>query len=88
MVQDRVLLAVGCRWAGNCREGGRGGFNYVGNGLRTCLLGSSPASFPLPSSVLKGRISSFFSLGKTSAHISEDSDNSIKSSISPWCGCC
>ena len=54
--------------------------------------GSSPASFPLPSSVIKGRIFSFFSLGKTTAHISEDSDNrsdnSIKSSISPWCGYC
>ena len=68
------------------------GFNYVENGLRTCILGSSTASFPLPSSVIKGKIFSWFSLGKTTSHISEDSDNpsdnSIESSISPWCGCC
>ena len=63
------------------------GFNYVGNGFKTSSWGSSTISFPLPSSAIKGRISSFFSLGKTTAHISEDSDNpsdnSIKSSISP-----
>ena len=68
------------------------GFNYVGNGFETSSWGSSTISFPLPSSVIKGRISSWFSLGKTTSHISEDSDNpldnSIKSSISSWCGCC
>ena len=35
------------------------GFNFVGNGLRISFWGSSTASFPLPSSVNKGRISSF-----------------------------
>ena len=63
------------------------GFNSMGNGFKTSSWGSSTISFPLPSSVIKGRISSFFSLGKTIAHIYEDSenpsDNSIKSSISP-----
>ena len=68
------------------------GFNYVGNGFETSSWGSSTISFPLPSSVIKGKISSWFSLGKTTSHIYEDSDNpsdnSIKSSISSWCGCC
>ena len=68
------------------------GFNSVGNGFETSSWDSSTICFLLPSSVIKGRISSFFSLGKTTAHVSEDldnpSDNSIKSSISPWCGCC
>ena len=68
------------------------GFNYVGNGFETSSWGSSTISFPLPSSVIKGKISSWFSLGKTTSHISEDSDNpsdnSIKSSISSWCCCC
>ena len=68
------------------------GFNFVGNGFKTSSWGSSNISFPLPSLVIKGRISSVFSLGKTTSHIFEDSDNpsdnSIKSSISPWCGCC
>ena len=60
--------------------------------FKTRSWGSSTISFPLASSVIKGRISSFFSLGKTTSHISKDSDNpsdnSIKSSISPWYGCC
>ena len=68
------------------------GFNFVVNGFEISSWGSSTIYFPLPSSVIKGRISSWFSLGKTTSHISEDSDNpsdnSIKSSISPWCGCC
>ena len=68
------------------------GFHYVGNGFETSSWGSSIISFPLPSLVIKGRISSWFSLGKTTSHIYEDSDNpldnSIKSSISSWCGCC
>ena len=34
------------------------GFNSVENGLRTCFLGSSTASFPLPSSVSNGEIAS------------------------------
>ena len=59
----------------------------MGNDFETSSWGSSTISFPLSSSVIKGRISSFFSLGKTIAHISEDSDNpadnSIKSFISP-----
>ena len=38
-------------------------------------MGSSTAFVSLPSSVIKGRISSFFSLGKTTTHVSEDSDN-------------
>ena len=62
------------------------GFNYVENGFETSSWGSSTISSPLPSLVIKGRISSWFSLGKTTSHISEDSDNlsdnSIKSSIS------
>ena len=44
----------------------------VGNGFKTSSWGSSTVSFPLPSSVINGRISSFFSLGKTTAHIFED----------------
>ena len=68
-------------------EGATGSGLLVGNGFKTSSWGSSTISFPLPSSVTKGRISSFFSLGKTTSHISEDSDNpldnSIKSSISP-----
>ena len=35
------------------------GFNFVGNGLRISFWGSFTASFPLPSSVNKERISSF-----------------------------
>ena len=50
------------------------------------FCGSFPASIPLPTSINTGMISSWFSLGKTTSHISEDSsnpsDNSIKSSIS------
>ena len=73
-------------------EGATGSGLLVGNRFKTSSWGSYTVSFPLPSSVIKGRISSFFSLGKTTAHISEDSvhpsDNSIKSSISPWRGCC
>ena len=69
------------------------GFNFVGNGLRTCFLGSYTVSFPRPSSVIKGRISSFFFLGKTTTHISEDSDNPLDNSgvavvdtaPLPWC---
>ena len=73
-------------------EGATGSGVLVGNGFKTSSWGSSTIYFPLASSVIKGRISSFFSLGKTTSHISEDSDNpsdnSIKSSISPLCGCC
>ena len=68
------------------------GFNSMEKGFKTSSWGASTISFPLPSSVIKGRIFSWFSLGKTTSHISEDSDNpsdnSIKSSISPMCGCC
>ena len=68
------------------------GFNSVGNGFKTSSWGSSTIYFPLPSLIIKGRISSFFSLEKTTSHISEDSDNpsdnSIKSFISSRCGCC
>ena len=63
------------------------GFNSMGIGRRTFFLGSSTAFVSMPSSVIKGRISSFFSLGKTTAHVSEDSNNPsdipIKSSMSP-----
>ena len=45
------------------------GFNSVGNGFETSSWGSYTISFPLPSSVIKGRISSWFSLGKTTSHI-------------------
>ena len=73
-------------------EGATGSGLLVGNRFKTSSWGSSIVSFPLPSSVIKGRISSFFFIGKTTTHISEDSDNpldnSIKSSISPWCDCC
>ena len=82
---------VGQMYTGSL-EGATGSGLLVGNEFKTSSWGSSTISFPLPSSVIKGRISSFFSLGKTKAHISEDSDNpsdnSIKSSISPWFGCC
>ena len=50
-------------------------FNSVGNGFETSSWGSSTISFPLPSSVIKGKISSLFSIGKTTSHISKDSDN-------------
>ena len=40
------------------------GFNYVGNGFKTSFLGSSTSSFILPSLLIKGKISSWFSLGK------------------------
>ena len=62
------------------------GFSFMGIGWRVSFCGSFPASIPLPSLVNKAMISSWFSLGKTTSHISEDSanpsDNSIKSSIS------
>ena len=68
------------------------GFNSMGNGFEISSLGSSTTYFPLPSSVSIGEVSPFFSLGKTTSHISEGSnnpsDNSIKSSINSWCGCC
>ena len=51
------------------------GFDSVGNGFETSFWGSSTISFPLPSSVIKGRISSWFFLGKTTSRTSEDSDN-------------
>ena len=38
------------------------GFNSVGNGFETSFWGSSTIFFPLPSSVIKGRISYRFSL--------------------------
>ena len=81
-------LAVGKMYSWSV-EGATGSGLLVGNGFKTSSWGSSTVSFPLPSSVIKGRIYSFISLGKTTTHISEDSDNpsdnSIKSSISPWC---
>ena len=58
------------------------GFNSVGNGFKTSSWGSSTIYFPLPSSVIKGRIS----WKNNITHIS--ADNSIKSAISPWCGRC
>ena len=65
---------------------------FMGIGWRVILCGSFLASIPLPSSVNKAMISSWLSLGKTTSHIYEDSanpsDNSIKCSISSWCGCC
>ena len=68
-------------------EGATGSGLLLGNGFKRSSWGSSTIFFPLPSSVIKGKISFFFSLGKTTSHISEDSDNpsnnSIKSSISP-----
>ena len=48
------------------------GFNSVVNGFEISSWGSSTIYFPLPSSVLKGRISSWFPLGKTTTHIFED----------------
>ena len=51
------------------------GFNFVGNGFKTSSWDSSTISFPVLFSVIKGRISYWFSLGKTTSHISEDSDN-------------
>ena len=68
------------------------GFSFMGIGWRVSFCGSFPASIPLPSLVNTAMISSWFSLGKTTSHISEDSSNPsdiyIKSSISSWCGCC
>ena len=46
--------------------------------------GSSISSFPLPSSVSIGEVSSFFSHGQTAEPVFEDS----KFSISPSCSCC
>ena len=57
------------------------GFNSVGNGFETSSWGSSTISFPLPSLVIKGRIYSWFSIGKTTSNISEDSDNPSDNSI-------
>ena len=39
-------------------EGATGSGLFVGNGFKTSSWGSSTVSFPLPSSVIKGRISS------------------------------
>ena len=68
------------------------GFSFMGIGWTVSFCGSFSTSNPLPSSVNTSMISSWFSLGKTTSHISEDSSNpsgnSIKSSISSWCGCC
>ena len=88
---DGVAFMVGALGVGKMYtwsvKGDTGSGLLVGNGFKTSSQGSSTISFQLPSSVIKGRISSFFSLRKTTAHISEDSDNpsdnSIKSSISP-----
>ena len=44
------------------------GFNSMGNGFETSSLGSSTASFPLPSSVSIGEVSSFFSHGPHTTH--------------------
>ena len=52
------------------------GFNFMGIGRRIIFFGSSPASFPLPSSVSIGEITSFFSYGQATSQISEDSNNS------------
>ena len=92
-IANGVAFLVGASGVG-CAAGRiytRLGEGASGSGLFVAwavdFWGSSISSFPLPSSVIKERISSFFSLGKTTAHISEDSDNpsdnSMKSSISP-----
>ena len=52
------------------------GFNFMGIGLRIRFYGFSLVSFPLPSSVNIGEITSFFSHGQTVAPIYEDSNNS------------
>ena len=44
------------------------GFNSMGNGFETSSLGSSTASFPLPSSVNIGEVSSFFFYGPHTTH--------------------
>ena len=44
------------------------GFNSMGNGFEISSLGSSTASFPLPSSVNIGEVSSFFSHGPHTTH--------------------
>ena len=56
------------------------GSNFVGSGLRIRFWGSSTASFPLPSSVNKGRISSFLLLGPLTAHNSGASYSSLEAS--------
>ena len=49
------------------------GFNSMGNGFEISSLGSSTASFPLPSSVSIGEVSSFFSHGLHTTHNCEAS---------------
>ena len=44
------------------------GFNSKGNGFEISSLGSSTASFPLPSSISIGEVSSFFSHGPHTTH--------------------
>ena len=51
------------------------GFNFTANGLRISFWGSSTTSFPLPSSVSNGEISSSFLDGQKAAQMSGDSDN-------------
>ena len=76
--QWRGLLVVGFWWLGQWQWG-----SILWEMVSKQALGA----LPLPSSIIKERISSWFSLGKTTSHTSEDSDtpsdNSIKSSISP-----
>ena len=76
---DGVAFMVGASGVGKMYtwlvEGATGSGLLVGNGFKTSSWDSSTISFPLPSLVIKGRISSFFSLGKTTAHISKDLDN-------------
>ena len=59
----------------------------AGSGLLVAWVvgfwGSSISSFPLPSSVSIGEVSSFFSHGQTAEPVSEDS----KFSINPSCCC-
>ena len=83
-----------CTWS---REGAAGngllgawavelGFNFVGNGLRISLWGSSTTSFQLPSSVTNGEIASFCCLQCSSTVVSIRHSSSGFSSS--WRTCC
>ena len=63
----------------------RSGEGASGSGLVMAWVvdfwGFSISSFPLPSSVSIGEVSSFFSHRQTAAHIYEDSDNPCSSTM-------
>ena len=81
IVSDEVAFLVGASGVG-CAAGRvytRSGEGASGSGLFMAwtvdFWGFSISSFPLPSSVSIGEVSSFFSHGQSVAQIYEDSDN-------------